>query len=201
MATIINQAAFDIIWVQFYNNDGYGCSAINYTTQGSSSNFNLNSGATNWVSTLASGASKNAKLYIGLPGGPEGVANNPQDWLTPAEAQALINEFQDTTNFGGVMLWEATAAAAVQMDNYAGYTQHAFYWDAIKAFLNPYAPATTAATSICLSSTSTSSSSTSTSQSSTLTTSSSSLTSSSSSSTIKSTSKKPCFGNSFLFST
>lgn len=78
MDVIIAQAQFDIIWVQFYNNDAYGCSARNYITSGTNSNFNLNSGATNWTSTLAQSLhSKDAKLYIGLPGGPAGSSHSP----------------------------------------------------------------------------------------------------------------------------
>jgi chitinase len=181
MGIMINLAQFDILWIQFYNNDGYGCSAVNYTTQGALSNFNLGPGASGygvrtygtWVSAIAGGASKNAKLYIGLLGGPT-ASSSPQDWLVPADAKALIDAYIGTTNFGGVMLWEATAAAAVDMSKYTAVTSATSYWAAIKGFLKPYAPTTTvtSSTQVCTSTTSRSSSSTRTSSSTTTTSSS-----------------------------
>lgn len=182
MGATIAEAKFDILWVQFYNNDANGCSARKYISDGLSGNFNLDNRTVqakqygDWVSTIAGGASCDAKIYMGLLGGPTGSSGSPNDFLTPAEAKVLIDAYQGVENFGGVMLWEATAAAAVDMSVYPGYTSADTYWSAIKHILEPYAPLTTSTSSICVSTTSSSSSSSKTS-SSTSTTSSSTTTS------------------------
>ena len=53
MGEIIANAQFDYLWVQFYNNEG--CSTDTGT------NFD------DWVSSVASGPSANAKIFLGVP--------------------------------------------------------------------------------------------------------------------------------------
>jgi chitinase len=117
-----------------------------------------------WVSTTAAGASKNAKLYIGLLGGPAGTsALHSGDFLWPTEATNLIETYVKDTRFGGVMLWEATVADEQYVKSGSALVN---YYTFIKSVLSHYAPKTapTISTgSVCFSTTTTSSSSTKTS--------------------------------------
>ncbi|KAI9730037.1 MAG: hypothetical protein M1818_008306 [Claussenomyces sp. TS43310] len=114
MGDVIQRAKFDIIWVQFYNTAS--CSARNWVDHNpnfddthveSSSGFTYNA----WASYLEGGASKDAKLYIGLMGGNTPLAGNPSDYLDPAaEVTPLLEAYHCHPSFGGVMIWEATYA-------------------------------------------------------------------------------------------
>ena len=78
MSTMIAAAQFDYLFIQFYNNGGYGCNARNWandnpnyaTTKMETNNVNLNYRA--WKGAISAGASRDAKLFIGLIGGPTG---------------------------------------------------------------------------------------------------------------------------------
>ncbi|KAF8863084.1 glycoside hydrolase [Acephala macrosclerotiorum] len=111
MGVIIQQAQFDVLWVQYYNTPQ--CSARNwananpnYATTGVelSSGFSYNT----WSNFLVGTASANAKLWIGVPGGPAPDTN----YLGPAEIANLVNAYFCKPNFGGIMIWEATLADA-----------------------------------------------------------------------------------------
>lgn len=183
MGDTIAAVQFDILWIQFYNSYANGCSARQYITSGLASNFNLDHRTTqaqkygDWVSTLAKGQSNQTKIYLGLLGGPTGSSGQPNDFLTPAEAKLLIDAYRGVKNFGGVMLWEATAAALVDMSVYPGYTSADRYWKAIKSILVPNAVFPTYKVSSACASTTSSSSSSKTSSSTTTTSSSSTKTS------------------------
>lgn len=114
MGDLIANADIDYLFVQFYNTPQCSArSAVNagYTT----SNWDA------WAS-LAPSHNKNAKVFLGLPGGPEGVSTaNANDVLSVAEATTLIEKYycsdQYKSAFGGVMLFDATAAK--DNNNYA----------------------------------------------------------------------------------
>lgn len=59
IGTSINQAKYDYLNIQLYNNDCAATHAYYNTNQ-----FNLNK----WPGVIANGASKNAKLLVGIPG-------------------------------------------------------------------------------------------------------------------------------------
>jgi chitinase len=101
MASMIQKAKFDIIWVQFYNTPS--CSARSWVTSGSGFSYDA------WAKFLVGTKSAAAKLYIGLPGST--AAANSAHYLQPAEAARLLKNFYCHANFGGVMLWDATYAA------------------------------------------------------------------------------------------
>ena len=183
MSTMINQARFDIIWPQFYNNGQRGCTARNWTRGDGDFNF------VDWASDLKTGASKDASLYIGLLGGASGSSGAPGDYLNPNEAKNLIDAFKSQPSFGGVMLWDAVASndATDQLTNYkyvdgTPVPPGAAYYDVIKNYMGaPIVPYKSS--SICTIPSSTSSSSTMTSSS---TTSSAAVTTTSSSSSSSS---------------
>ncbi|KAK9489164.1 putative endochitinase [Lipomyces doorenjongii] len=112
MGTMIQHAKFDIIWIQFYNtpqcsarawvtaNPSYGSTGVENT-----SGFSYNA----WTNFLVGTASATAKLYIGIPGSTL-AAQRASDYLKPAEATNLMQAYFCKPNFGGIMIWEATAA-------------------------------------------------------------------------------------------
>ncbi|KAM7220990.1 putative glycoside hydrolase, partial [Rhypophila decipiens] len=91
MKDIIQNAKFDALFVQFYNNY---CGA-------SGTQFNYNA----WETRLKTTASKDAKIFIGLPAAPS--AANAGSYLEPKKAVELINQYKNKPSFGGVMFWDA----------------------------------------------------------------------------------------------
>ncbi|KAK7682490.1 hypothetical protein QCA50_014290 [Cerrena zonata] len=92
----LNQASFDAVYVQFYNN----FCGLNHP-----SDYNL---ATwdNWAKTQS--ANKNVKVYIGAPGSADAAGEGYVDAATLATfAKNAQNQF---SSFGGVMLWDADSA-------------------------------------------------------------------------------------------
>ncbi|KAK4237836.1 putative glycoside hydrolase, partial [Achaetomium macrosporum] len=89
MKTIIETSEFDALFVQFYNNA---------VCEGANNNFD------DWAAFLANTASKDAKIFIGLPGS-LGAAGS--GYLPPSQARALINRYKNKPAFGGVMVWDA----------------------------------------------------------------------------------------------
>ena len=106
----LKAVAFDFIFVQFYNT--YECSAMKgyldlslHPTQATTFTFQA------WLDFLKNNsASPNAKLFLGLPAGPDGLPVHKEQYLTPTQADFLISKYKNQPNFGGVMLWEATVS-------------------------------------------------------------------------------------------
>ncbi|ORY60573.1 glycoside hydrolase superfamily, partial [Pseudomassariella vexata] len=95
MDSILAEAQFDKIWIQFYNNEG--CDA---TTEA----FNYD----DWETFIETTANKDAELYIGLPGSPNAAASG---YITPEAAKTLICDYRSKAHFGGVMLRDAYYAS------------------------------------------------------------------------------------------
>ncbi|KAH8882698.1 glycoside hydrolase, partial [Thozetella sp. PMI_491] len=104
MATMISSVAFDALFIQFYNNPV--CDGIPNNTPGDSFNFD------DWVTFIGKGASKNAKLFIGLPGAPPAAGSTETGYLEPAAAISLINQYKTSASFGGVMIWDVDTGSA-----------------------------------------------------------------------------------------
>ena len=108
MGAMIAGAQFDLLWIQFYNNAAAQCTARqwadNYalTGQEDSAEFTYNQ----WLSTINNGASAGASIYLGLLGST--LAGTASDYISPLEAQSLIESYHNKPQFGGVMIWEAT---------------------------------------------------------------------------------------------
>ncbi|KAI9645334.1 Chitinase 2 [Ciborinia camelliae] len=155
MGAMIAGAQFDLLWIQFYNNDFSQCTARqwadNYALTGEedSAEFTYDQ----WVSTINSGASAGASIYLGLLGSPE--AGTSTDYISPLEAQSLIESYHGKPQFGGVMIWEATYSQENMDIELNGQSYHAF----IKSCLSSYAPPPPTSTSSVVSSTTISSSS------------------------------------------
>ncbi|KAL9101018.1 MAG: hypothetical protein Q9163_003684 [Psora crenata] len=117
LAEAIQHAQFDFLFLQFYNTPF--CSARAY--------FDHTYGASNgagdsditfdkWVDFVHS-ARSTAKLFLGLPAAPA-VPYDPAMYLQPAEAKEILEYFQCKypDEFGGVMLYEATASEGNPID-------------------------------------------------------------------------------------
>jgi chitinase len=145
MGTMIAGEEFDIIWVQFYNTPA--CSARTWVAGNAAVNDSLpatSAGFTymDWVNVLNQGASRNAKLYIGLMGSPvDSTAHG--DFLWPTEVKNLIETYHGQSKFGGVMLWEAAGAYEQIVEGSGRCAGPMNYNDYVKCILSPYAPRTT----------------------------------------------------------
>ncbi|KAF7905885.1 hypothetical protein EAF00_000164 [Botryotinia globosa] len=155
MGAMIAGAQFDLLWIQFYNNAAAQCTARqwadDYALTGQK--YSLSFTYDKWVSTINSGASAGASIYLGLLGSP--LAGTASDYISPLEAQSLIESYHHKPQFGGVMIWEATYSQENTDAELNGDSYHGF----IKSCLDPYAPPPPTSTSSIVHSTTISSSS------------------------------------------
>ncbi|KAH1924384.1 Endochitinase A1 [Aspergillus fumigatus] len=116
LSDAIFNAAFDFIWIQYYNTAACSAKSFIDTSLGT---FNFDA----WVTVLKASASKDAKLYVGLPASE--TAANQGYYLTPDEVESLVSTYMDRypDTFGGIMLWEATASENNQIDG-SPYADH-----------------------------------------------------------------------------
>ncbi|TGO40934.1 hypothetical protein BHYA_0029g00440 [Botrytis hyacinthi] len=155
MGAMIAGAQFDLLWIQFYNNAAAQCTARqwadNYSLTGQEDSVSFT--YDQWVSTINSGASAGASIYLGLLGSP--FAGTASDYISPLEAQSLIESYHNKPQFGGVMIWEATYSQENTDAELKGDSYHGF----IKSCLGSYAPPPPTSTSSIVHSTTISSSS------------------------------------------
>lgn len=65
MGNSIMEAQYDYLWIQFYNNNCAAREAVsNENNPNGNGYYNLNE----WPDYISNGASRNAKLYTGIPG-------------------------------------------------------------------------------------------------------------------------------------
>ncbi|KAF2196172.1 glycoside hydrolase [Delitschia confertaspora ATCC 74209] len=112
LADAIKVSKFDFLFIQFYNNGAAGCGTrAGYEgLSKKTTTFTFD----NWITWLRSNSNnKEVKVYIGMPAGIAAVPNDEASYLQPSEASALIKTYYNKypTQFGGVMLWEATVSA------------------------------------------------------------------------------------------
>ncbi|KAI1138118.1 carbohydrate-binding module family 18 protein [Hypoxylon sp. FL0543] len=113
MQGVLQRGVFDMLFIQFYNTPQ--CSAATWAA--ANANYAPGAAATTagftydaWTAWLASTPSRNARLYLGLPG--SSAAANAGSAVSPAQASSLVDAYYCRGNFGGVGVWEATYAAA-----------------------------------------------------------------------------------------
>ncbi|RWQ96201.1 glycoside hydrolase superfamily, partial [Paecilomyces variotii] len=107
LSNAIQFASFDFIWVQFYNTDP--CSARAWVDGDVTSDFTFDA----WIAAIKLGGNPSAKLFIGLPADPTQAY-----YVSPDEVETLVEEYMGRypENFGGIMIWEATASDENQID-------------------------------------------------------------------------------------
>jgi chitinase len=96
MQTMIENAQFDYLWIQFYNNEG--CSTDTGTNYA------------DWITNIEGTASADAKLFIGVTAGPlaaNGLTSGEVYYLEPTELATLVANYSSESAFGGIMLWDA----------------------------------------------------------------------------------------------
>ncbi|KAF4971264.1 hypothetical protein FZEAL_9891 [Fusarium zealandicum] len=137
MSDMINDAKFDALFIQFYNNRG--CDAVDDADL-SWDKFNYD----DWVDIIdRSKYSKSAKLYVGLPASPDAAPAG--GYLEPEALKELVCELKDKSHFAGISLWDLTRGANNEV-NGKNYNQHAM--DALKYGCDPIPTiSTTSATS------------------------------------------------------
>ncbi|KAH0594341.1 hypothetical protein MHUMG1_07689 [Metarhizium humberi] len=96
---LIANAEFDALFIQFYNNPV--CDAIPNNTPGDKFSYD------EWARKVATGKSKNAKLFIGLPASTDSAGSG---YIVPKALKDLVCEYNSHQNFGGVSLWDGTRA-------------------------------------------------------------------------------------------
>ncbi|GJD02600.1 chitin recognition protein [Colletotrichum higginsianum] len=113
MAAMISAAKFDMIFVQFYNTPS--CSAATWASSNPSyvpgqafqaAGFTYDA----WVQWLSNTPSRDAKVFITLPGSPD--AANPGNYINHEQARNIISAYYCRPSFGGVAVWEATRGAS-----------------------------------------------------------------------------------------
>ncbi|KAJ9407395.1 CAZyme family GH18 [Paecilomyces variotii] len=124
LSNAIQFASFDFIWVQFYNTDP--CSARAWVDGDVTSDFTFDA----WIPAIKLGGNPSAKLFIGLPADPTQAY-----YVSPDEVETLVEEYMGRypENFGGIMIWEATASDENQIDGRS-------YAANMKSVLLKYAP-------------------------------------------------------------
>lgn len=123
MKEMIQEAAFDALFVQFYNNPV--CDAL---SSGTGNKFNYD----DWEDILdQSTRSKSAKLYVGLPASPAAAGSG---FISPAAVKDLVCELKDKKHFGGISLWDLTRGASYTVD---GKTYNEHVLDALKYGCDP----------------------------------------------------------------
>ncbi|KAF3762656.1 glycoside hydrolase family 18 /Carbohydrate-binding module family 1 [Cryphonectria parasitica EP155] len=105
MGVIIGNATFDYLWVQWYNNNNYSADPCALPFNGNAP-FNYD----DWVSYTATTPSADAEIFIGVPAAPlaaNGGTAGETYYITPDQLAELIDEYEDATRFGGIMMWSA----------------------------------------------------------------------------------------------
>ncbi|KAI6712453.1 hypothetical protein JHW43_005002 [Diplocarpon mali] len=139
MGRTISEAKFDMLFIQFYNNRHFGCTARNFIDK--TGHFNYEQ----WVRFVNAGKSKGAKLHIGLLGSPEAAARGAgHDYLKPREVKTLLAKYHWEEQFGGVMIWENTHAA--RNNRHSAYPQMDYLQVIKHLLLNPAPPVTRSST-------------------------------------------------------
>ncbi|KAL7892008.1 glycoside hydrolase family 18 protein [Trichoderma sp. TUCIM 5745] len=122
MGEIISAAQFDYLWIQFYNNNGYGPDPCSLGLPGDAP-FNYN----NWTSFIATTPSKNAKLFVGVPANTlaaNGNSGGAVYYASPSQLASIIADVKSSPDFGGIMMWDAGYSDA-NVNNGCNYAQEA----------------------------------------------------------------------------
>ncbi|KAI0392694.1 glycoside hydrolase family 18 protein [Xylariaceae sp. FL0594] len=104
MSVLIENARFDYLWPQFYNNNNYTVPCALPINGNAPFNYDQ------WVEYTAGTPSKDARLYVGVPAGPLGANGGPAGatyYATPEQLAEIVGEYKSHDRFSGIMLWAA----------------------------------------------------------------------------------------------
>ncbi|KAK6076406.1 Endochitinase A1 [Seiridium cupressi] len=109
MKDMLSTVAFDLVFIQFYNT--WRCSARRWIVEnplyqpgGPVAWAGFTYG--NWTNWLANTPSKNARLFLSLPG--SAAAANKGYEVTLRGENSITNAYYCRPNFGGISVWDAT---------------------------------------------------------------------------------------------
>ncbi|KAI0874446.1 putative endochitinase CHI2 [Hypoxylon argillaceum] len=104
MGVVIDNAQFDYIWPQFYNNNNYTYPCALPINGNAPFNYDQ------WLSYTATTPSSNAKIFVGVPAAPLGANGGPSGetyYATPDQLAGIISDIKSESRFGGIMMWSA----------------------------------------------------------------------------------------------
>lgn len=118
MGVVIDNAQFDYLWPQFYNNNNYTYPCALPINGNAPFNYDQ------WLSYTAGTPSANAKIFIGVPAAPLGANGSPTGetyYATPEQLASIVGDVKSESRFGGVMMWSAGFSDSNVIDgcNYA----------------------------------------------------------------------------------
>ncbi|CEP64201.1 chitinase LALA0_S10e04786g [Lachancea lanzarotensis] len=96
---LLNNAEIDFAFIQFYNNYCNVDSHFNWDT---------------WTQFAAGAPNPNIKLYLGLPGSSSAAGSGYLSDLSLV--QSTVNQISSSSNFGGIMLWDASQSFTNKVD-------------------------------------------------------------------------------------
>lgn len=104
MGTMIQDSEFDMLFVQFYNNNNYTYPCALGINGDAAFNFD------EWETFISTSNSSSAEIFIGVPAAP--LAANGADtgsvyYATPDQLNTIVKATEGNSSFGGVMLWAA----------------------------------------------------------------------------------------------
>ncbi|KAK5950076.1 Chitinase 2 [Knufia fluminis] len=119
LSDAISKADFDYLFIQFYNTKWCSARAGLDHSYGVEQNGGkpTDIGFSAWVDWVAQNAAGSPSLFVGLPGSTTALKDASM-YLNPTEAQTILNKYHSNPSFGGVMIWEATAA--MNNNNFVG---------------------------------------------------------------------------------
>ncbi|KAI0193793.1 putative endochitinase CHI2 [Astrocystis sublimbata] len=104
MGVLIDNAQFDYIWPQFYNNNNYTYPCALPINGNAPFNYD------GWLEYTAKTPSKDAKIFVGVPASPLGANGAPTGetyYATPDQLATIIGDVKSESRFGGIMMWAA----------------------------------------------------------------------------------------------
>ncbi|KAI1110826.1 putative endochitinase CHI2 [Nemania sp. NC0429] len=104
MGVLIDNAQFDYLWPQFYNNNNYTYPCALPINGNAPFNYNQ------WLSYTAGTPSANAKIFVGVPAAPLGANGGPGGatyYATPDQLAGIVSSVKGNSRFGGIMMWSA----------------------------------------------------------------------------------------------
>ncbi|KAK5636198.1 hypothetical protein RRF57_011910 [Xylaria bambusicola] len=121
MGVIIDNAQFDYIWPQFYNNNNYTYPCALPINGNAPFNYD------EWLEYTAGTPSADAKIFVGIPAAPLGANGSPTGetyYATPDQLAEIVEGVKGGSRFGGIMMWSAGFSDSNIINN-CNYAQQA----------------------------------------------------------------------------
>lgn len=121
MGTMIANSQFDMLFIQFYNNNNYTYPCALGINGDAAFNYNQ------WETFVSTSKSSSAKLFIGVPAAPDaanGGSSGSVYYATPQQLSTIVSATEGNSSFGGVMMW-STGFSDSNVNNGCTYAQEA----------------------------------------------------------------------------